>query len=236
MRNPSKLATKNIHKLITKPFEYKQRIQTTMNEQHYYRTPKRTQQQQQQNKETKKTYEYDPKKATLYIWDFDCTITTHHTNGAQHKSLLTPTSIMNNIKHAKALKTFILKKTQENEHHHFAIATYSDDDWNKGDYYAGRTLVNTYLKCLFGDTERSFLKKEEMQCFMPPNFRVAGKNIHIDNLRCIHSQNYNVHYEPSQIWLFDDDQNNVEKAKKMGYNALNVITEEASYMEMLNIK
>jgi hypothetical protein len=151
----------------------------------------------------------------IFVFDFDKTITKHHTSGRVMKSHLTKENILNNISNISLFRTLIPQLIKNG--HRVLIATYADDKWhNPPNVIGGRWLVNEYMNVLFG-VDRDFLHMKDFRCYMPDQAWAVGKNLHLVSI----IEQYKGS-KKSDLVLFDDSHNNYAMARKVGYGAVHV--------------
>lgn len=158
-------------------------------------------------------------KVKLVVFDFDKTITARHTQGSipVHQPHKTEDEYINknfaDLVFLRFAVPFI--KAQNSE---VAIASFGE--FNEDALLSGKDLIRKYLDTAFGENKSKDLFPDRSIAFWHPESRnqdpkKIGKEDHIKEIK----KNIPGKIKASEIVLFDDDEHNIEVAKKSGHRA-----------------
>eukprot|EP00759_Apiculatamorpha_spiralis_P007144 PhF_6_TR14225/c0_g1_i1/m.22808 len=174
------------------------------------------------------TAAHGPVTPKILCFDFDESITHHHTHGVQLESNLTREHCLRNFSDARFFAE--LCHVCDQKGHYLRIASYADSEFEVrhsashggAPSRGGSRLVSTYLDALLG-SDRTILLEHEMECWYQSDSK-RGKNEHLENIyhtlaTSAAEGDKETIPPPHDIILIDDDENNIRRALEAGYMA-----------------
>jgi hypothetical protein len=156
-------------------------------------------------------------KVKLVIFDFDKTITARHTQGSipvHQKHKAEDEYINNNFADLSFLKFVVPFIKAQN----CQVAIASFGEFNEDALLSGKDLIRKYLDTAFGESKSKDMFPDHVVKFWHPESRgkdpkKIGKQDHIAAIL----KDLPKRPRPSEICLFDDDEHNIEIARKKGH-------------------